>query len=270
MTTIGSDQRLVEVCGQKLRISLDGRRDAPWLVFSNSLATDLHLWEFQAEAFANEWRIIRYDYRGHGGSPPSIDPICGISELSRDLLGVMDAVDAGQVHHVGVSMGSLAGVAAAIEQPQRFRFLMVCNCRLRSSVASATDLGSRARCAIEDGMEALVEPTLQKWFGRSRLPFDGSVRRKIASMIAGTRAADFAAYAMGMQAYDLDKGLRGLPIPVSMLAGSDYGEIADDLRRLSEDSPNITWTSIIGAGHLPNIQAVEQFNSELARFVVDK
>ena len=89
-------------------------------------------------------------------------------------------------------------------------------------------------------------------------------------MIAGTGAADFAAYAMGMQAYDLDKGLRELPIPVLMLAGSDDGEIADDLRRLSEGSPNITWTSIIGAGHLPNIQAVEQFNSELARFVVDK
>src|ERR1700752_4196197 len=114
MTTSASDTRLIDVGGQSLYVALDGPFNAPWLVFSNSLATNLHLWGPQVDALARNWRILRYDYRGHGGSGPSVTSICTVNELKRDLLGLMDFLGIDQAHPVGVSMGSVAGAAAAL------------------------------------------------------------------------------------------------------------------------------------------------------------
>lgn len=42
--------------------------DAPWIVFSNSLVTDLRIWEAQALVLGKRFNLLRYDQRGHGGS----------------------------------------------------------------------------------------------------------------------------------------------------------------------------------------------------------
>jgi 3-oxoadipate enol-lactonase len=259
--------RAIEVNGQKLHMALDGRYGAPWLVFSNSLATDLHLWDRQVEALADDWRILRYDFRGHGGSGPSANADFDTSILADDVLAVMDAVGAKRAHHIGVSMGALAGLAAAARVPQRFASLVVCNSRLRSTVDSSADLKRRAYRALEQGMQALVEPTLQKWFGEARLPLCDTLRQQVADMIANTWAADFAAYARGMRNYDLKSNATDLPMPVLLLAGSDDGTIPGNFQTLNTIHPNLRCILIDGAGHLPNLQAEKEFNSHLVNFL---
>jgi 3-oxoadipate enol-lactonase len=264
-----SAQRTINVRGQVLRVAVDGREGAPWLAFSNSLATDLHLWDPQVDALASDWRLLRYDFRGHGGSTPSIDLVCDINVLADDLLGVIEAVGAARVHHVGVSMGALAGVAAALRRPDRFASLIVCNSRLRSTAGSGSDLQSRAELAVDRGMAALVEPTLQKWFGAARLPFPSPARERIAGMIAATHSASFAAYAKGMRDYDLEKTIGDLMLPVDLLAGTDDGTVAQDFQAISAKHPNAKCVLIEGAGHLPNVQAAAEFNSALAKLIAE-
>jgi 3-oxoadipate enol-lactonase len=262
-----SSERIVAVHGQRLNVALDGPNGAPWLVFSNSLATNLHLWDSQIEAFAGRWRVVRYDYRGHGASAPSTDAVCDVSILAADLLAVIDTVGASRVHHVGVSMGSVAGLAAARQAPERFASLVLCNARLRSTESSAADLERRAQLARSHGMEALVVPTLYKWFGGARLPLDDGVRQLVADMIVNTRPADFAAYATGLASYALEDCLADLPVPITLLAGSDDGTIGRVFRALSERHPRTKCLLLDGAGHLPNIQVPAQFNSALAQLL---
>lgn len=195
---IRSQRQIVDLRGQRLQIAIDGAPGAPWLVFSNSLATDLHLWDPQIAVLAKDWSILRYDYRGHGGSAASIDPQCDVNVLADDLLRLLDLQGAERVCHVGVSMGAVAGVAAAIRSPSHFSSLIVCNSRLWSNDESAKSLQDRARHALEQGMSSLVDLTLEKWFGRARLPLASQVRDRVASMIRDTRAEDFAAYARFM------------------------------------------------------------------------
>ena len=38
----------------------------PWLMLSNSLATDLSMWDAQARELSGAFRVLRYDQRGHG------------------------------------------------------------------------------------------------------------------------------------------------------------------------------------------------------------
>jgi 3-oxoadipate enol-lactonase len=264
-----SAERTIHVRGQSLRVTVDGRDGAPWLAFSNSLATDLHLWDDQVDALAHDWQLLRYDFRGHGGSAPSIDPVCDINVLADDLLAVMEAVGATRVHHVGVSMGALAGLAAALQSPHCFASLIICNSRLRATATSAADLAHRADLALEHGMAALVEPTLQKWFGATQLPLNDRARERVAGMIAATHAASFAAYARGMGDYDLEQQIGDLAMPVHLFAGTDDGSVARDFQVISAKHPNVTCTLVEGAGHLPNLQVPTEFNSALAKLLSD-
>jgi len=58
----------VQLAEGELNYRFDGREDAPVLVLSNSLGTDLHMWDDQIPAFTEHFRVLRYDTRGHGGS----------------------------------------------------------------------------------------------------------------------------------------------------------------------------------------------------------
>jgi 3-oxoadipate enol-lactonase len=260
---IQSGRQTIDVRGQKLNVAIDGTRDAPWLVFSNSLATDLHLWDPQIPVLAKDWSILRYDFRGHGRSGASIDSICDVNVLANDLLALLDYHGAERVCHVGVSMGAVAGVAAAIKSPSRFASLVVCNSRLRSNDESQASLDDRARRALDHGMQSLVDLTLEKWFGRARLSLADKVRNQIASMIENTRASDFAAYARGMAHYDLEDEMINLGVPISLLAGTDDGSIKYDFLALRERAPAIRCVFIEGAGHLPNVHAIDDFNAKL-------
>src|ERR1700685_4789874 len=54
--------------GITINYQVDGPEGAPWLVFSNSLATSIAMWDEQAAALKDKFRVLRYDQRGHGGT----------------------------------------------------------------------------------------------------------------------------------------------------------------------------------------------------------
>lgn len=261
--TTGQTQ-LVVVRGGRLQVRIDGPLRAPWLVFSNSLATDLTLWDPQVAALALRYRMLRWDYRGHGGSAPAIADI-GPEALADDLLAVMDDAGVERACHVGTSMGALAGLAAAARAPQRFGRLVLCGARLASSPAAAADLVRRADLAVAQGMGALVEPTLAKWFGASSL--SPALREPIAAMIRATDAASFAAHARGMGAYDLQPALDALRLPVQLAAGAGDAGIAADFAARAARDPRLDCEIIEGAGHLPNVETPDVFNRMLGRFI---
>ena len=53
--------------GISINSQIDGPSNASWLIFSNSLATNLSAWDDQAREFRSKFRVLRYDQRGHGG-----------------------------------------------------------------------------------------------------------------------------------------------------------------------------------------------------------
>ena len=260
-------ERDVVVNGARFRVAIDGLHGAPWIVFSNSLATDLTLWDAQVDALKDAWRILRYDYRGHGRSAPADGSETGRDTLASDLLALMDVVGVDRAHHVGTSMGSLAGLAAASLRPERFASVTVCNSRLRSSDASAAHLEHRAMLALDKGMDALVDITLEKWFARSDPPASGALRDRITGMIRNTTSAGFAGYARGTRRYDFTADIGVLPMPVLLVAGTMDGDVLQEFRAIAGRHPAIRCEPVPGAGHLPNVEAPGRYNALLNTFL---
>ena len=70
---------------------IDGPDDAPVVVLANSLGTTLRMWDPQAPELARRFRLLRYDHRGHGGSPVVPGPY-GVDDLGADLLALLDGL----------------------------------------------------------------------------------------------------------------------------------------------------------------------------------
>ena len=58
----------VDAQGARLSARIDGQQGKPWLLLSNSLAADLHMWDDQIDVLTPTHRVLRYDTRGHGSS----------------------------------------------------------------------------------------------------------------------------------------------------------------------------------------------------------
>src|SRR6185312_12302335 len=112
--------------GININCQIDGPEGAPWIVFSNSLATSIAMWDEQAAALKDKFRVLRYDQRGHGQSEVP-DGHYAFDTLLADALGLMDALSIRKAHFAGLSMGGATALGLAERHPDRFDRIIVCD-----------------------------------------------------------------------------------------------------------------------------------------------
>jgi len=252
----------VTVGGLRLRCRVDGAAGAPWLVFSNSLMTDLTLWDDQVTAYAGRFRILRYDQRGHGGSGVPLVG-CHFDELVQDLAAVMAAFDVEAATVVGVSIGGVTALGLAARHPARVARVAVCDCQATSTPAGAAAWDERIAVAQAGGMDALAGPTLARWFTAATLRADPPAVARVRAMICGTPLPGFVRAARTLQGYDYRSLPAALRCPAAFIAGAEDGALPQALQDMSAACPESTYTAIADAGHLPNIEQPARFNAAL-------
>src|SRR5450830_974742 len=120
----------------EFRVTVDGDPAAPALVLGNSLGTTLEMWDPQVAVFSRSHRLIRYDTRGHGGSPVTPGPY-RLEELGLDVLAVLDALQIARAAFCGISMGGHTGLWLGLHAGARLSSLAVCNSAARIGTEAA-------------------------------------------------------------------------------------------------------------------------------------
>ena len=238
----------------------------PWLVFSNSLMTDLSLWDDQVATFGDRFRILRYDQRGHGASDvPTAD--CTFDDLVRDLAGVFHAFGIEKAALVGVSMGGITALRFTAQHPDRVAALVVSDCTALTAPGAGTAWDERIALAADGGMAALVAPTIERWFRprsiEGRLPSVERVRR----MIADTPQLGFARTAAALKNFDFSADLKALKVLALMVAGDGDGALPQVMQNMAHEAHEAAFAVITDAGHLPNIEQPDEFNRVLGEFL---
>jgi 3-oxoadipate enol-lactonase len=133
----------------------------PPVVFASSLGSTHELWAPQAEALCDRMRVIRYDHLGHGGSP--IEPLPdGIGSHGASVLGLLDELGVERACFVGLSMGGAVGQWLAVNAPGRIeRLVLACT---SSRFLQTADWPERARIVREQGVEAIADGIVARWF----------------------------------------------------------------------------------------------------------
>ena len=84
------------------------------LVLVHSGGFDRRLWDEQFTMFADHYKVLRYDVRGHGESPPPTKPYSD----AEDLYSLFQWLHIEKAHLVGLSLGSSIVIDFALAHPQ--------------------------------------------------------------------------------------------------------------------------------------------------------
>jgi 3-oxoadipate enol-lactonase len=252
--------------GIVLHCELSGQADAPWLVFSNSLATDLTMWDAQAVYFNRFYRVLRYDQRGHGRSEAPAGRYT-FDMLIDDAIALMDALNIESAHFCGLSMGGATALGLAQRSPERLNRVIVCDSPCASTPASSSQWEERIAIARSQGMAALVEPTVARWFPPETVAAGPPYLARVRDMIRRTPANGFTGCAAALADHDFGSRVSTVARPVLFLVGEKDATTRAAMRQMHERLRGSRFLELPGAGHIANLDQPELFNKALGDFL---
>jgi 3-oxoadipate enol-lactonase len=258
---------IIDIDQQKLNCQVTkSSPDKSWLVFSNSLLTDLSIWEDQVNAFSSSYNVLCYDQRGHGNSSvPNMLPTMDV--LSQDLLNLLDHFDIEKCTYVGLSMGVPTGLGAYKLQPGRFEGLVLCDGLAKPSEAGIKTWGERINQVRKTGVDAYVDDTLTRWFPAT---FSNKNEKRLAEfgrMMKQTSIEGLAVGVNALQNFDHDELLSEINVPVLTMAGEFDGAMPTIMEKMASRIPGAQYATIADAGHIPNVANPIAFNTQLSSFL---
>lgn len=255
----------VKANGITFNVQIDGPEGAPWLVFSNSLATNLSMWDEQATYFRSRFRVLRYDQRGHGNTEAPAGKY-SFDVLVADVVALFDALSIAKAHFAGISMGGMTALGLAERHPDRLASIAPCDCTPNSTPQSAQQWQERIDVALARGMGDLVEVTVDRWVPPETKNGAPAVADKVRGMIAATPVNGYVGCASALQDFDFRPDLRTIVLPALLVVGTKDATLAG-MRQLHADLPGSTLVELDGAGHLSNLDQPNEFNRALDRFL---
>jgi len=264
-----SSPRLLDTARGAFRITIDGDAAAPALILSNSLGTTLEMWDPQVDAFSRDYRLIRYDSRGHGGSPVTPGPYT-FADLGQDVLAVLDALAIERAAFCGISMGGHTGLWLGIHEGSRFNAIAVCN----SAAKIGTPQGWNERAAMvhEGGaasMRALAESSPGRWFSAHFIDAQPAQVQRAQSWIAGISPQGYAACCEALATSDLRADLGQIGTPTLLLAGAaDPVTTRADAQAMEAGIAGAK-LAVVPASHLSNLEAPKAFDQAVLHFLAN-
>ena len=254
----------LELGDGQLYYDVTGAKNAPVLLFSNSLGTNLGMWNPQLSALAGDFRILRYDTRGHGKSSVTPGPYT-VQQLADDVLLLLDKLSIDRVHFCGLSMGGMTGMSLAFRAPQRLIKLVLCNTAPR--IGSAEVWNSRIETVRKGGMQAVVDGVLDRWFTPTFRSASPSSIESTRQMLLNTPVEGYIASCAAVRDMDARESISRIRVPTLIICGTHDPVVSISDNHFMEQTIFGAQYKELPAGHLSNIEAAQAFTMELSRFL---
>lgn len=260
----GAKTMRITIGHEEFEVRIDGADSAPALLLSNSLSSDMSMWDDQIPLWSRHFRVIRYDQRGHGRSIVSPAPYT-MEQLGRDALGVLDALGVERAHFCGLSMGGMVGMWLLAHAPERIDRAVLAN---TAAYMGPADLwNGRVAAAESGGMEALVDATIARWFPEPFRAAAPATIERMRAMILGTPVAGYQGSCLAIRDMDQRESIKAIRNPVLVIIGSkDPATKPADGEAIVAAIPGAR-KCLLDAAHISNIEQAEQFAAEVDAFL---
>ena len=251
--------------GISMAYALDGPADAPTVMFSTSLMCDYRMWDKQVAALAPDYRVLRYDTRGHGRSEATTGPYT-LDLLADDVAALLAALDIKTAHFVGLSLGGFIGQALAYRHPDAVASLVLCDTACQMPPESMWD--ERIDMAQSKGMDPFPEIMVQRWFTDGFREAKSHELEPVRAMVGGTSVDGMVGCCHAAKKMDYAPILKYITAPTLVMVGEhDPGTPVSAAKVLHEGIAGSELRIIDDAAHLTNIEQPEQFNGALLDFL---
>jgi 3-oxoadipate enol-lactonase len=258
---------LIDVNGTTLYYRIDGSEQGPVIMFANSLASNLTMWDHQVPVLIDAgFRVLRYDSRGHGQSAVPQGPY-SIELLTSDAIGLLDALGLKRVHICGLSKGGMVGQMLGTKHGDRLLSLTLSSTSAYMPPRKIWD--ERIAEVRKKGTAAIVDATIDRWFtktGQSRLQPDVE---KIRKLILKTATEGFCASCAAIRDMDQREAIRTISVRTLVIVGEqDPGTPVSSAQFIHDRIPSSELKIIPDAAHFVQMEQSAVFNNALLRFLL--
>ncbi|HEV7339774.1 MAG TPA: 3-oxoadipate enol-lactonase [Bosea sp. (in: a-proteobacteria)] len=255
---------MLKVRGEDFHIRIDGDERAPVLLLSNSLGTNLSMWDPQIPEWSKHFRIVRYDSRGHGLSPAPDKPY-SIAMLADDALAILDTLGIDKAHWCGLSKGGMVGQWLATHHGDRLGRVVLANTAARMGPPELWD--GRIDTVRKHGMSVLVQPTLERWFTPEFRDSAKETVAKVSEMLATTPPLGYANCCGAIRDMDQRETIRAVRNPVLVVIGArDPATPPATGYEIADAIPGAQRIEL-AAAHLSNLEQPEAFGRAVTDFL---
>jgi 3-oxoadipate enol-lactonase len=250
--------------GCHLSYRIDGAADAPPLVLSNSLGTAVAMWEPQMAALTRDYRVIRYDSRGHGASDAPAGPYT-LGRLGQDVLTLLDELDIYRVRFCGLSKGGMVGQWLGINAGQRLERLVLAN--TAAYMGPPESWQGRMDLVTAQGMGAVTEAVIERWFTPGFVAANPEAVDRVRQLLLATRPQGYVGCCAAIRDMDQRPQLGAITVPTLVIGG--VADPATPPEKAEELHASIKGSSLVmlEAAHLSNVEQAEAFTAALLDFL---
>jgi 3-oxoadipate enol-lactonase len=249
----------------RIHYQLDGRENAPVLMLSNTLGTNLSLWEPQIPSFSKAFHVLRYDSRGHGETAATPGDY-SVELLAHDALNLLDTLKFDRVHFCGLSIGGLTGMWLGANAPQRFDKLILSN--TAPQIGIRENWNARIQTVRESGAKSISEGVVQKWFTAAFREKEPALIAKTKEMIDTTTTDGYNGSCAAVRDADLWSELPKIQSPTLVFGGKhDQSVHAADAQKFAQQIKGAKFIEL-DAAHISNIEAADKFTAEVTAFLI--
>jgi 3-oxoadipate enol-lactonase len=251
---------------QNFEYSTHGPKSGEWVTLSHPVGSSRDVWAGQIEAFSRRYQVLVYNIRGHGGDSRQ-ESSCTVDDLANDVLQLWRQLGIQSSHFVGLSLGGCVGVAVAHQAPERVQSLVVANARLEMDQATSDMWLQRASLVEKQGIEPIVEPTLERWLTPEFMVAHPGETAQVRQTLRTTSPQGFAACARALGAMHQQQRLAGLDVPTLFLSGlSDKAVPSVMVEQYARQNPAFSFAAIAGP-HILNLENPAAFNQTVLDFM---
>ncbi len=251
----------------RIHYEWSGCDDGDALVFSNSLGTDLHMWDKVLPLLENRFRVLRYDMRGHGKSSNPPGPYTA-DQLGGDLLSLLDRLALGRVHLCGLSLGGLVAMWIGIHAPERIDRMILANTAANFGPPERWD--ERIAMVESSGMEPMALATLERFFTPAYREQHPEEMQTACRMIAATNAVGYAGCCGALRDADVRREIGAIEAPCLVVVGAhDEATPPSEGQALHSALPNSSLVEL-DASHLSAWERPGEFAGAVLAFLGTK
>jgi sigma-B regulation protein RsbQ len=255
-------------------VSVSGPQGAQPMVFAHGFGCDQNMWRHVAPAFADDFRIVLFDYVGSGGSDPTAydaEKYSSLEGYASDVLDIVRELDLRDVIFVGHSVSSMVGVLAEHAEPGRFASLVMVGPSPRY-IDTDDYRGGFSEGDISELLESL-ESNYLGWSAAMAPVIVGNADRpelgqELTASFCRTDPAIARQFARTTFLSDTREELTKVGVPTLVLqCSSDVIAPLEVGEYVSAAVPDSTLVVLQATGHCPHLSAADETIAAISSFV---
>jgi 3-oxoadipate enol-lactonase len=255
---------MIDAGGCRLHVTVEGDASAPVLLLSNSLGTNIHMWDAQAPTWSKQFRLIRYDRRGHGGSDAPKGPYT-MERLGRDALAILDALEVKKANWCGLSLGGMVGMWLGANAPERFEKIILSNTTGYYPVKDPWN--DRIRMIRDKGLGPVADGNMERWFTKGFREREPDTVARMREWFLATPIEGYIGCCEAIRDMDHRPLLERITAPVLVIAGRhDPATTVENAEFLRDNIPGAKMATL-DAAHISNVEQPTAYMKEVLDFL---